>query len=83
MITYLARKHGLAGRAQPIPVFYPVPYDRAEMLFGPAEEVERLVTPDSRAIHMWNSRLHKLAERPPPPGSYVGELCDRLDVPTS
>jgi hypothetical protein len=82
MLTFLAQKFRLDGSAQPEPVFYPVPYDQAEMLFGASSNLEKLVKSDTRAIHMWNSRLHKFAGRPPVPGSYVHKLCERFGVTT-
>ena len=83
MITYLANALGLARKAQPVPVFYPVPYARAEMLFGPAQQVHSLITSETTAVHMWHSRLHTLAKQPPPRGSYIDELCREYDVDTN
>lgn len=82
MITYLADKLGLASRAQPVPVFYPIPYAQAEMLFGPADEVKARIKPETCAIHMWHSRLHSLATQPPPAGSYIDELCRKHSIDT-
>lgn len=83
MITYLAQTLGLANKAQPVPVFYPVGYSQAEILFGPADDVRRLIKPETCAVHMWHSRLHKLADEPPSLGSYIGELCRQYDVETN
>lgn len=80
MITYLARKHGLMDQVQPRTVFYPVPYDRAEALFDDASVVEGMLAQDTVAVHMWNSRLRDLVDRPPPAGSYVGRLCQEHGV---
>jgi len=83
MLTYLAQTLGLSNRAQPAPVFYPVPYSQAEMLFGPAERVHALIKPETCAVHMWHSRIHQLAQQPPPNGSYIEELCRKFDVATN
>ncbi|WP_114227007.1 MULTISPECIES: hypothetical protein [Sphingomonas] len=75
LITYLAKKMGFAAQAQAKPVFYPIDYFEAEILFGPRAEVERHLTPDTHAIHMWHSRIVKRAGTAPEPGSYLAELC--------
>jgi hypothetical protein len=80
MIAYLAKKYGLLGITQPIDVFYPLPYTGARKLFGPAEAIERLIMPNTLAIHMWHSSLGDLVDRPPPTGSYIEKLCRRYDV---
>lgn len=80
MITYLARKHGVLGQAQPKEVFYPLPYDRAQALFDKSEVVESLVQPTTVAIHMWNSRLRDLVDQPPPDDSYIAKLCRQHGV---
>jgi hypothetical protein len=80
MVTYLVRKYGLLDQVQPQPVFYPVRYDQAEALFDDATVVEHMLTADTVAIHMWNSRIHKLAASPPHPRSFVGLACERFGV---
>lgn len=80
MITHLVMTRGLAGEAQAKPVFYPIDYFEAEMLFGPDEDVERRLTPEVHAIHMWHSRIvHRASERPPE-GSYLQKMCDAHGV---
>lgn len=75
MITYLAHKYDLEQFSQPRPVFYPVPYDRAEDVFADADIVRSQLTPETRAIHLWNSRLKELVKRPPRLGSYIDLAC--------
>lgn len=75
MITYLVRKYGLQAHVQPQDVFYPLTYERAQDLFADASVVQALLTPETRAIHMWHSRLKELATRPPPAGSYIDLAC--------
>ena len=82
MITWLAQRTGAAALAQPIPVFYPLPYDKGPLLFGPPAAVDTLITPETRAIHMWHSSLRGLSDRPPPPGSYIDTLCRKFGVAT-
>ena len=80
MITYLARKYGVLDKAQPKEVFYPVPYDKAAVVLDEAGVVESMVRPNTVAIHLWNSRLRGLLDRPPPGGTYLGSLGERLGV---
>lgn len=81
LITYLVRKHGMLGLAQPRDVFYPVRYENAEDLFLNAEAVEAEVTPRTRAIHLWHSRLAHWYDRAPPAGSYMDGLCRAHGIP--
>lgn len=80
MITYLAKKYDLQRFAQPQSVFYPIPYDRAQDVFAHADTVRRRLSPETRAIHLWHSRLKELAKRPPPPGSYIAEACREYGI---
>ena len=80
LITYLAHKYGMLDLAQPREAFYPVPYDRAEDLFAEANIVDSLITPETRAIHLWHSRLNRWYERAPPSGSYMARLCRKFGI---
>lgn len=75
LITYLVKKMGYTAEAQAKPVFYPIDYFEAEVLFGPRADVERQLSPETHAIHMWHSRIAKRAQLPPERGSYLAELC--------
>jgi hypothetical protein len=79
-ITYYARKHDRLSEAQPVPVFYPVPYQAAEALFDDASVVEAMLSKETAAIHMWNSRINRFAKEPPPAGSYIAKMCARFGV---
>ena len=83
MVTYLAKKHGVAEQAQPRWVFYPVKYQDAKALFGPADIIEKMITPKSRALHMYRARLFDFVDKPPPRGSYLDVVCRRYGVDTS
>jgi hypothetical protein len=83
MVTYLAQKHGVASRAQRPDVFYPLHWRDARKLYGPAELVERLIQPETRAIHMWNGALYGLRDLPPPKGSFIANQCVRHDIATN
>jgi hypothetical protein len=82
LVTYVAKKHGVAAQAQNPSVFYPVRWKDARLLFGPAAAIEESITPDTRAVHMWRSRLIGLAEKPPPRGSYLDVVCRRYGIET-
>jgi len=82
MVTYLAKKYGVADQAQKPSVFYPVRWKDAAALFGPAEFIEAMITPESRAVHMWYSRLVGLIDKPPPRGSYTDVICRRFGIDT-
>jgi hypothetical protein len=82
LVTYAAKKHGLAGRAQKSVVFYPVKYTDAHALFGAADVIERMITPETRAVHLWNARLTGLKSKPPPRGSYLEAVCAQYDINT-
>jgi len=80
LITYLAEKMGYAKDAQAKPVFYPIDYFEAEILFASPAEVEQRLSPDTHAIHMWHSRIVKRAGTVPEPGSYLAQQCERFGV---
>lgn len=82
MITYLAKKHEVSGRAQDPEVFYPLHWKDARKLYGPAELVESIIRPETRAIHLWNGALYGLRDKPPPKGSFIADQCLRHDIAT-
>lgn len=83
LVTYVAKKHRLADRAQKPWVFYPVRYKDIPALFGPADAIEKMLKPDTRAVHMYHSRLAGLREKPPPRGSYMELACHRHKIDTN
>ncbi len=80
MVTYLAKRHKLTGFAQPPGVFYPVRWRDAHLVFDDRESVEKLITAETRAVHMWHSRIIEMANKPPPKGSFVAAMCDKFGV---
>ena len=75
VLTYLAKKHRVANRAQKRPVFYPILHCEAKMANGPPEQVERLLTQETRTVHLWSSVLSR--EAAAPPGSWLDVICRR------
>ena len=80
LVTYAAKKHGVAAMAQRPSVFYPVRWKDGPALMGPAEIIEEMVRPDTCAVHMWYSHLARFVDKQPPRGSYIDVLCRRYDV---
>jgi hypothetical protein len=83
MLTYLARKHRVATQAQKPTVFYPIRWKDARLVYGPAEEVERMISTETHAVHLWHSRLVGFSDKPPPKGSYMDKICKHVGVETS
>ena len=70
ILTHLAEKYGVAKRAKPRSVFYPVMHFEVELLLGPPHLVESLLTTETRTVHLWRSVLHRKTTVPPD-GSYL------------
>lgn len=83
MMTYVAKKYGIAEQAQKPWVFYPVKWQDARSLFGPADVIEKMIKPETRTVHMYNSQLSGLVNKPPPRGSYLDAVCRRYRIETS
>ena len=82
LVTYLAKKYGVAEQAQKPWIFYPVRYKDAPALLGPADAIEKMLTPETRAVHMYQSRLTGFLDAPPPRGSYLDVVCRRYGIDT-
>ena len=80
MVTYVAKKYGVANQAQKPWVFYPVRWKDGPALMGPAEKIEEMLRPETRAVHMWYSHLVRFVDKPPPRGSYLDIACRRYGV---
>ena len=80
LVTHCVKKNGLQDTAQPPSVFYPLRWKDAKLLYGPVENVEALLSSDTRAVHMWHSRLAGLRDAPPPAGSFIDKMCRRYGV---
>jgi hypothetical protein len=73
-LTWLARRHGLEGWALPPGLFYPVHWRDADWILDPARSLDEVVTPLTRAVHLWNERIKALKEAPAPAGSFLARL---------
>ena len=80
MVTHFVAKHGLQDKVQPLPAFYPIPFpDRLTFLRRPAV-VEKFLTPETTALHLWASNKRELGLRHgglPPEGSYLAALMEK------
>lgn len=80
LVTHVVKRNGLQHEAQKPEVFYPVRWKDARALFEHESVVQAMITEDTRAIHMWHSRLEDLISQPPPAGSYMDMACRKFGV---
>lgn len=73
-LTWLARKHGVAHRAQPRWVFYPVHWADAGWIFDPARSLDAVLSPDTVTVHLWNERIRRADLADAPAGSFAARL---------
>lgn len=78
MLTYYVPKHGLTHLVQPAEVFYPVAYTGIPALMQPGSDIEKLITPKTRGVHIWRSQLTNRGRagiNTPEPDSALAKLC--------
>lgn len=80
LVTHVVKRNKLQAHAQKPEIFYPVRWKDARSVYEPAEVVEAMLTPETRAVHLWHSRLHGLRDNPPAPGSYIDLACKRFGI---
>ena len=74
-LTWLAKKLGVADRAQPRARFSPVHWTDADWICTPGRTIESLISPETVAVHLWNERLKGLDLTVPPPGTFAARLA--------
>jgi hypothetical protein len=80
-LTYYVKNTGLRQFSQPPEVFYPVPFDKASTFFEPDPGyVAARITPNTRAVHLWNDMIKDLKKQPPHPNSFIGRLCEQYEI---
>jgi hypothetical protein len=79
ILTHLARKYAVAGRAKAPSVFYPVMHYQVDLLLRPPEMVESLLTAETRTVHLWQSVLRRKTSVAPP-GSYLESALRRHGI---
>jgi hypothetical protein len=82
MLDYLAKKYKVADLGQRPAVFYPVKWQEVRSLYGPADKIVKILSPETRTIHLYNSQLAELKKMPPPPGSYIDVICRKHGIDT-
>lgn len=73
-ITWLARAHGVDGKALPSDIFYPVHYSQVGRLLDPALALEQFVTPRTRCVHLYNEMLRQVDLAQVAPASPLGRM---------
>jgi len=73
-LTWLATAHGVADRALPPAIFYPMPWTQADWIFDPARTLENVVAAETIAVHLWRERLRGRDFSAAPPGSFAARL---------
>jgi len=77
-LTYYAKALGLADKAKPIDVFYPLHYHHVGLLRDPEIKLGDLITPRTKVVHLWNEYLNK-DNTAPLPGSPLAEILSAGD----
>lgn len=80
LVTHIVKTRRLQAFVEPPEVFYPVRWSEARQVYDDAHVVDQKITPDTRTVHLWHSRLGELVSSPPPPGSWIGQQCERYGV---
>lgn len=73
-LTWLVRELGLAERAQPQSVFYPASPHQADWVFDPRADLDEIVRPETRTIHLWNKLIAERKHLPALKGSFLARL---------
>jgi hypothetical protein len=80
-LTEALRRHGLLHLARPREVFYPIHWSEARLIFGPSDKIERSITSETIAVHLWgDSNQRERREQPPPHGSWIASMCERFSI---
>jgi alpha 1,4-glycosyltransferase len=79
-LSHFVSKNGLAKHAQPVDVFYPIPWPDAAAFFDPEQRIEDRFTERTRAVHLWNFKIRVEKLSRPPPGSYIARMCEHFGV---
>jgi hypothetical protein len=73
-LTALAKRFGIAGKAVPSDVFYPVSWDRADWLIDPRAKLDEVANSRTVGIHLWNECIKGFKNKPAPRGSFLHRL---------
>jgi hypothetical protein len=73
-VNQLARRFGLASKALPPDVLYPVLWSDAEWIRDPRRKLEEVTTERTVGIHLWNHCISSFKNEPAPEGSFLHRL---------
>ena len=76
-LTHYVNRRGLADKALPSAVFYPVPYLGIPALTEPGSDIADHLTQETLGVHIWRSQLTRRGRAdlaPPQPGSALAKL---------
>lgn len=82
-LTHYVRRHGLLSQVAPVPVYYPVAYEEVPLLLEPSDILDKRLTPETRALHIWRSQLTNRGRTGlarPHPQSPLATLCATLGI---
>lgn len=83
MVTHFTHHLGLADQVLPQQAFYPIAFPDRQRFLRPAADVERMLSPETTALHLWASNKRELGLRYmglPPKGSYLDMLVTRHGI---
>ncbi len=80
LVTHIVKTRHLEQFVAKPHVFYPVRWSEARLVYDAAELVNAKIAEDTRAVHLWHSRLGELVASPPPAGSWIAQQCERFGV---
>lgn len=80
LVTHIVKKRRLEEFVSDPCVFYPVRWSEAHLFYEPAHLVNSKLTKDTRAVHLWRSKLAQLVSSPPTAESWIAQQCERFGV---
>ncbi len=83
MVSSFAKRFDMLGQVQPIDAFYPVSFPDRQTFFKPSRRVERYLTDQTTAVHLWASNKREIGLNHhglPPMGSYLERICKRHGI---
>jgi hypothetical protein len=80
LVTHIVKKRRLQPYVANPRVFYPVRWSEARLVYEEAALVNAKIAQDTRAVHLWHSRLGELVRSPPAAGSWIAQQCERYGV---
>jgi hypothetical protein len=73
-LTAALKRLGISSEALPPDVFNPVRWQDADWIRRADVDFERIITPRTVGIHLWNECIKAFKDEPAPPGSFLERL---------